>query len=91
MIYLIELSLLYGQKDRLKGLQRLVNQQARAITGAFRATPIGPLIREAALEPAESLLEARQLGYTTRLLSLPKNQPTRQILPVIFRDGDRYA
>jgi ribonuclease HI len=80
-----------GQKDRLKGLQQLVNQQARAITGAFKATPIGPLIREAALEPAESLLEARQLGYTTRLLSLPENQPTRQILPVTFRDGDRHA
>jgi hypothetical protein len=52
-----------GQKDRIGGIQRLVHQEARAITGAFRTTPIGPLLREAALEPAESLLEARQLGF----------------------------
>jgi ribonuclease HI len=80
-----------GQKDRTGGLQRLINQQARVITGAFSTTPIGPLIREAALEPAESLLEARQLGYTTRLLGLPTNQPTRQILPITFREGDQHA
>ena len=63
----------------------------RAITGAYRTTPIGPLVREAALEPAESLLEGRQLGYTTRILGLPKDQPTRQILPVTFREGDQHA
>ena len=80
-----------GQKDRIGGIQRLINQQARAITGAFSTTPIGPLIREAALEPAESLLEARQLGYTARLLGLPTNQPTQQILPVTFREGDQHA
>jgi ribonuclease HI len=80
-----------GQKDRTGGIQRLINQQARAITGAFWTTPIGPLIREAALEPAESLLEARQLGYAARILGLPTNQPTRQILPVTFRDGDQHA
>jgi ribonuclease HI len=80
-----------GQKDRLGGIQLLINQQARTITGAFKTTPIGPLIREAALEPAESLLEGRQLGYTARILSLPRNQPTRQILPVTFREGDQHA
>jgi ribonuclease HI len=80
-----------GQKDRLGGFQRLINQQARAITGAFKTTPIGPLVREAALEPAESLLEARQLGYTTRILSLPKDQPTRKILPITFREGDQHS
>ena len=80
-----------GQKDQTEGLQLLINQQARAITGTFSTTPIGPLIREAALEPAESLLEAWQLGYTTQLLGLPINQPTRQILPVTLRDGDQHA
>jgi hypothetical protein len=80
-----------GQKDRLGNLQRLINQQARAIIGAFRTTPIGPLVREAALEPAENLLEARQLGYTTRILGLPKDHPARQVLPVTFREGDQHA
>jgi ribonuclease HI len=80
-----------GQKDRIRGIQHLINQQARDITGAFSTTPIGPLLREAALEPAESLLEARQLGYTARLLGLPMNQPTQQILPITFREGDQHA
>jgi ribonuclease HI len=80
-----------GQKDRVGGFQRLINQQARAITGMFRTTPIGPLVKEAAMEPAESLLEARQLGYTVRLLGLPNDQPVRQILPITFREGDHHA
>ena len=80
-----------GQKDRARGLQTLVNQQARAITGAFRTTPIGPLIREAALEPASCLLEARQQGYIARLLALPEDQPARGTLPITFRDGDLGA
>ena len=57
----------------------------------FRTTPIGPLVKEAAMEPAESLLEARQLGYTIRLLGLPNDQPVRQILPITFREGDHHA
>jgi hypothetical protein len=80
-----------GQKDRVGGFQRLINKQARAVTGMFRTTPIGPLVKEAAMEPAETLLEARQLGYTTRLLGLPKDHPARQILPITFRDGDQHA
>ena len=80
-----------GQKDRARGLQTLINQQARAITGAFRTTLIGPLVREAALEPAVCLLEARQQGYIARLLALPDDQPTRGILPITFRDGDLDA
>ncbi|KAL2004773.1 hypothetical protein VTN00DRAFT_3301 [Thermoascus crustaceus] len=74
-----------GQKDRLTGIQQL--RQAQAVTGMFRTSPIGPLIREAGLEPAETLLEARQLGYTIRLLGLPNSYPTRQVLPVTFREG----
>ncbi|KAL2012391.1 hypothetical protein VTN00DRAFT_5109 [Thermoascus crustaceus] len=80
-----------GQKDRLAGVQQMINRQARAITGMFRTTPIGPMVREAGLEPAETLLEARQLGYTIRLLGLPNSQPARQILPVTFREGDCHA
>ncbi|ODM18571.1 hypothetical protein SI65_06443 [Aspergillus cristatus] len=60
-----------GQKDRL----------ARAITGMLKTTPIGPLVREASMVPAEVLLEARQLRYTTRLLGLPEGHPAKKILP----------
>lgn len=73
-----------GQKDQLEGIQRLANRQARAITGMYRTTPIGPLIREAGIPPAETLLAARQLGYAVRLLGLPGNHLARQILPVSF-------
>jgi hypothetical protein len=80
-----------GQKDRQDGMQRMINRQARAITGMLRSTPIGPLIREAGLTPAEVLLEGRQLGYTTRLLGLPDDNPAKTILPVSFREGDQHA
>ena len=80
-----------GQKDWLAGLQLMINRQARAITGMLKFNPVGPLVREAGLVPAESLLEARQLRYTTRLLSLPENHLTRKILPVSFREGDQHT
>lgn len=80
-----------GQKDRLGGIQRLINQQARAITRMFRTTPIGPLVREAGIGPAETLLEARQLAYTARLLGLPADHLARQILPISFCEGDQHA
>ncbi|ODM21420.1 hypothetical protein SI65_02263 [Aspergillus cristatus] len=80
-----------GQKDRLAGIQLMINRQARAITGMLKTTPVGPLVREAGLAPAEALLEARQLRYTTRLLSLPENHPAKKILPVSFREGDQHA
>ncbi|EED21750.1 endonuclease/reverse transcriptase, putative [Talaromyces stipitatus ATCC 10500] len=41
-------------------IQILINKQARGITGMFPKTPIGALIREAALEPATVLLDARR-------------------------------
>jgi hypothetical protein len=79
------------RKSECKGVQRLVNRQARAITGMFSTSPVGPLVREAALTPAEALLDDRQLSYTTRLIGLPGDQPTKQVLPVTLREGDRYA
>lgn len=72
-------------------MQQLVNWQARAITGMFRTTPIGPLVQEAGLEPAETLLEARKLGYTIRLLSLPRDHLAKQILPMTLWEGDQHA
>jgi hypothetical protein len=44
---------------RPKDIQRLINRQARAITGVLKITPIGPLVKEAALIPAVSVLEDR--------------------------------
>jgi ribonuclease HI len=80
-----------GQKTWACSLQKLINRQARAITGMFKSTPIGALIREAALEPAEVLLDSRVTGYTTRLLTLPETHPAALILPITLRHGDTHA
>ena len=80
-----------GQKNRQDDLQRLINRQARAITGVFRTTPGGPLMIEAGLDPAEVALDNRQRSYAARLLTLPEDHPAAQVLPVSFRQGDRQA
>jgi len=79
-----------GQKDRLAGIQLMIDRQAHTITGMLKSTRVWPLVREAGLTPAEALLEARQLRYTTRLVSLPENHPAK-ILPVSFRERDQHA
>ena len=53
--------------------------------------PVGALIREAALEPANVLLDTRKARYVARLLTLPDTHPTAQLLPVTFRHGDTHA
>ncbi|KAI9034952.1 ribonuclease H family protein [Aspergillus affinis] len=70
-----------GQRDQQEGIQLMINRQARAITGMLKTIPVGPLVREAGLIPAKVLLEARQLGYTNRLLKLPEDYPAKKILP----------
>jgi hypothetical protein len=72
-------------------VQRLINDQARAITGMLRTTPIGPLLREAALEPTEALLDTKQRRYVLRLLRLSSGHPAVEILSIILREGDAYA
>jgi hypothetical protein len=57
----------------------------------LKTTPIGPLIKEAALYPAEALLDRRQRQYTLRLLGLPIDHPAQAILPISFCKGDCYA
>ena len=37
------------------------------------------------------MLEGRQLGYTTRLLGLPDDNPAKAVLPISFREGDLHA
>jgi hypothetical protein len=68
-----------GQKDRLRGIQLIVNRQARTITGMLRTTPLGPLIREAGLYLAEALLDRRQRQYTLRVLGLPRGHPATEV------------
>jgi hypothetical protein len=45
---------------RTTNVQELVNRQSRSITGILRTTSIGPLIKEAGLRSADSLLANRQ-------------------------------
>src|SRR5213078_1501995 len=80
-----------GQKTWAEDLQRLINRQARSITGALKTTPIGPLIKEAALVPAVLLLEDRQRKYALRALKLPIGHPINGILPPTLRYGDGDA
>jgi hypothetical protein len=41
----------------------------------LRTTPIGPLVKEAGLRPADSLLASRQRRYATRAFELPEGNP----------------
>ena len=50
-----------------KELQKMVSQQASAITGCFRTTSLGALMAEASLRPAAAQLENRQRRFATRL------------------------
>src|SRR5271154_29236 len=80
-----------GQKTWANNLQRLINRQARSITGALSTTPIGPLVNEAALIPAVPLLEDRQRKYALRALQLPSTHPINELLPATLRYGDGDA
>jgi hypothetical protein len=53
--------------------------------------PSGAARGEAALIPEEALLDDRQLSYSTRVIGLPRDQPTKPVLPVTLREGDRHA
>ena len=64
-----------GQKDAINKLQKLINRQSRAITGAFSTSPIDLLIKEAEMTPAEPLLNHRQRKFTLRALKLPSTNP----------------
>ena len=80
-----------GQKAWADDLQRLINRQARTITGTLKTTPIGPLIKEAALTPAVPLLDDRQRRYALRALKLPTAHPINELLPPTLRYGDGDA
>ena len=80
-----------NQKNHQSEIQKLINQQARSITGMYPSTPIDALISESDLIPAHVLLDFRQQKYAYRILSLPDSIPTKEILPITLRIGDGNA
>ncbi len=77
-----------GQKNHERTIQQIINRQARSITGMYPSTPIHPLLCEACLVLASTLLNYRQRQYALRLLSLSDQHPTKEILPISLRKGD---
>ena len=53
---------------------------ARSTLGALPSTPLGALINENALTPAEHLLDYRQARFAQRVLSAPKWSDTEDII-----------
>ena len=80
-----------GQKTWAEDIQKLINRQAKFITSALKTTPIEPLIKEAVLTSAVSLLEDRQRRYALRALKLPIEHPINDLLPPTIRYGDGDA
>jgi len=80
-----------GTVGRADDLQLLVNQQARATTGAFRTTNLGALSMESGLRPATNQLENRQRRFALRLLSLPRGEKARNVVGANTAIGKRLA
>ncbi len=57
-----------GQKNHERTIQQIINRQARSITGMYPSTPVHPLLCEAGLILASTLLNYRQRQYALRLL-----------------------
>jgi hypothetical protein len=74
---------------RTNGIQQLVNQEARVITGCFRTTNLGALAMESGLRPAATQLENRQRRFWLRLLSLPRRDQAREIVGAASGIGQR--
>ena len=76
-IAVVQSVVLYGaelwwknQKNHEKEIQKLINRQARSITGMYLTTPVATLMSESGLIPAHISLDFRQRKYVYRLLSL---------------------
>ena len=78
-----------GQKNHERTIQQLINCQTQSITGIYSNIPIHPLLYKAELIPTSILLDYCQKIYTHRLFSLPDLHPTKEILPISLRKGDR--
>lgn len=77
-----------NQKNHQDEIQKLINRQARTITGMYPSTPIAALMNEARLIPAHILLDFCQRKYACRILSLPDSILTKEILPFSLQVGD---
>jgi hypothetical protein len=80
-----------GTSGMAKDLQLLVNQQARATTGAFRTTNLGALSMKSGIRPATNQLENRQRHFALRLLSLPQGEAARNVVGADTAVGKRLA
>jgi hypothetical protein len=80
-----------GTGDGAEKLQKLVNQEARAVTGCLWRTNSGALVAEAGLRPATAQLDNRMRRYGLRLLSLPLGSQAREILEVPVGVGKRLT
>ena len=60
-----------------KGHQKIINQMGRATTGAFQSIPLGIVLEESKLAPAEPLLNYRQARFAQRLMARPKGHHGR--------------
>lgn len=80
-----------NQKNRQNEIQKLINRQARSVTGMYPSTPVSALISESGLIPAHIALDFRQRRYAYHLLCLPESIPTKAILPVTLRIGHGSA
>jgi len=76
----------WGAEEKV---QKMVSQQARAVTGCFRTTNLGALIAEASLRPAAAQLENRQRRFATRLLTLPEGGETKKVVEANSKLGER--
>ena len=77
-----------GQKNHERTIQQIINCQARSIIGMYPSTPIYPLLYEAGLVLASTLLNYYQKQYALRLLSLLDQHSTKEILPNSLTKGD---
>jgi len=70
----------HGTRGGADDLQKLVHQEARAVTGCFRTANLGALMSEAELRPAPVQVENRQRRYGLRLLGLPQGSLAKEVL-----------
>jgi len=65
---------------RRESVQKLVNQEARLTTGAFRTTNQGALSFESGIKPAVVQLDNRLRRFALRLASLPRGDQARKLV-----------
>jgi len=70
----------HGMVGRREEIQKLVNQEARATTGAFRTTNQGALSLESGIKPAVVQLDNRLRRFALRLASLPRGDQARELV-----------